>query len=86
MMNERLNPYRELIEYLIKRVDPEVLLEFRLSADVEEYALDLLDRYKEHRLSAEESSVLDVFVEFDGDIGLWKSEAMLELAEREPTG
>ena len=82
-MSAALPAYLELVDFLAAGITPEALVHFRPSAEVQRRVSELIEARKNGRLSAEEESELEDFLQLEHLLILAKAQARrhLPLAE-----
>jgi hypothetical protein len=81
-MNAIQPVYMELVDFVARGSTPEEVANFRPSPEAQRRVADLLDRQRESKLTDEEASELDGFVQLEHILGLAKAKAQLILASR----
>jgi hypothetical protein len=81
-MNAIQPVYMELVDFVARGSTPEEVANFRPSPEAQRRVADLLERQRESKLTDEEASELDGFVQLEHILGLAKAKAQLILASR----
>lgn len=72
----------EITDFLALSPTPQEIIAFRPSDDLERRALDLLDKNREGRLTAEERAEMEEFMSMDHFMTLLKAKARLKMAKK----
>lgn len=72
--------YLELVDFLASGTTPQTVADFRPSPVAQQRALELVERAKESKLSPDEESELDYFVELEHILRMAKAKARQILA------
>ena len=81
-MNAIQPVYMELVDFVARGSIPEEVASFRTSPEAQRRVAELLERQRESKLTEEETSELDGFVQLEHMLGLAKAKAQLILASR----
>jgi DNA replicative helicase MCM subunit Mcm2 (Cdc46/Mcm family) len=73
--------YDELIDFIISRGSPRDVIDFEASEPTKRRVWELIQREKESRLTAEESSELETFMQLEHIMRLAKARARLKLSD-----
>lgn len=79
-MNAIQPVYIELVDFVARGSSPEEVANFRPSPEAQRRVADLLERQRESKLTDEEASELDGYVQLEHILGLAKAKAQLILA------
>jgi hypothetical protein len=74
--------YLELVDFVAAGTTPEAVANFRLSAEAQQRASELVQRERESQLTPEESAELAHFLELEHILRVAKAKARLILANR----
>lgn len=81
-MNASEPVYMELVDFVARGSTPEEVANFRPSPEAQKRVAELLQKQRESRLTDEETSELDGFVQIEHILGLARAKAQLILASR----
>ena len=73
--------YDELVEFIISRGSPREVIEFQASIATKSRLAELIRREKDSRLSPEEASELETFMQLEHIMRLAKARARLKLEQ-----
>ena len=81
-MNASEPVYMELVDFVARGSTPEEVANFRPSPEAQKRVAELLQKQRESRLTDEETSELDGFVQIEHILCLARAKAQLILASR----
>jgi hypothetical protein len=81
-MNANEPVYMELVDFVAAGSTPEKVIAFRPSEEAQDRRLDLIERERESRLTAEEAAELNHFLELEHILRMAQAKARLILANR----
>ena len=70
-----INPFIELIDFVVANIKPELISAFRASEESPNYAYDLLQKEKTGVATTEERDELDQFMQLEHTIRMMKAKA-----------
>ena len=73
--------YDELIDYLVEKATPQIIIAFQVSDEAQERADYITERNKNGELTPEESTELEQMLELNGLVGMLKAKALLVLSK-----
>jgi hypothetical protein len=79
---ERTSIYDDFLEFVIEKASPEAVLEFRLSEQAQERAIELLDRQDAAELTPAELDELKAMVRFNQIVSRLKARARIAMQQR----
>lgn len=70
-----MNPFDDLIDFVVANVKPEVIASFKASQETHNYVYNLLDKEKLGAATAEERSELDQFMHLEHIVRMIKAKS-----------
>lgn len=70
-----MNPFNDLIDFVVANVEPEVIIAFKVSEETHDYVYDLLYKEKAGLATAEERNEFDQFMQVEHIVRVMKAKA-----------